>query len=319
MARSPSWTPHDGSPLRDDLGGDRGRRRPGGDRRPVRPAGVGATPAAERGARLLALADAIEAPCRRAGPARDLRYRPPAARHRAASTCRGQRRASAISVAWPTSTGKRRAGRAWHVQLRPAPARGRGGCHRAVELSPYVHELEARPTPRRGQHLFIKPSELTPLPRSAWSEPWSRSACRQVVVTSSPARAGAPGRASPDIPTSPRWTFTGVDGDAAASSPRAQGNLTSAFSSSSAAKGANLVFEAPDSSWVQGRLRHRSMAQACTPWCRLLWHECGVSRGVPGPLREPGQRSIRIGDPTSRGTELGPLTSAAHQERVLSY
>jgi acyl-CoA reductase-like NAD-dependent aldehyde dehydrogenase len=85
-------------------------------------------------------------------------------------------------------------------------------------------------------------------------------------------------------------------------------------------KGANIVFEDADlTAAVNGSAFaiFHNQGQACIAGSRLILHERiadeFLSRFIA--LAE----SIRIGDPLDPATEMGPLTSATHRDRVLRY
>jgi acyl-CoA reductase-like NAD-dependent aldehyde dehydrogenase len=59
-----------------------------------------------------------------------------------------------------------------------------------------------------------------------------------------------------------------------------------------------------------------NQGQACIAGSRLILHEDIAREFLDGFLELA--RSIRIGDPLREETELGPLTSAQHRDRVLS-
>jgi betaine-aldehyde dehydrogenase len=85
-------------------------------------------------------------------------------------------------------------------------------------------------------------------------------------------------------------------------------------------KGPNIVFEDADlDSAVQGSLfaAFHNQGQACIAGSRILVHESIRERFVKRLLDRI--RSLRIGDPLDEKTQMGPLTSKDHQERVLSY
>ena len=85
-------------------------------------------------------------------------------------------------------------------------------------------------------------------------------------------------------------------------------------------KGANIVFDDADldaavagSAWA---IFH-NQGQACIAGSRLL-----LQRGIAERFIERFvglARSIRVGDPLDAHTEMGPLTSAVHRDRVLAY
>src|SRR5262249_15276383 len=85
-------------------------------------------------------------------------------------------------------------------------------------------------------------------------------------------------------------------------------------------KGANIVFEDANleaavngSAWA---IFH-NQGQACIAGSRLILHE-----RIAGPFLEKFSalaRSIKVGDPRELATEMGPLTSTQHRDRVVDY
>lgn len=85
-------------------------------------------------------------------------------------------------------------------------------------------------------------------------------------------------------------------------------------------KGANIVFEDANlvaavngSAWA---IFH-NQGQACIAGSRLILHESIADIFLEHFVKLA--RSIRLGDPLDPKTEMGPLTSAVHRDRVLSY
>lgn len=85
-------------------------------------------------------------------------------------------------------------------------------------------------------------------------------------------------------------------------------------------KGANIVFDDADiTNAVNGSAFaiFHNQGQACIAGSRLLLHEKIADRFLEHFLKLAA--SIRLGDPLDPKTEMGPLTSKMHQERVLSF
>jgi aldehyde dehydrogenase (NAD+) len=85
-------------------------------------------------------------------------------------------------------------------------------------------------------------------------------------------------------------------------------------------KGANIVFADADlDAAVAGSAFaiFHNQGQACIAGSRLLLHE-SIAEGFLDRFLGLA-RSIRLGDPLDAATELGPLTSKHHQQRVLDY
>ena len=85
-------------------------------------------------------------------------------------------------------------------------------------------------------------------------------------------------------------------------------------------KGANIVFEdAPLEAAVAGSAFaiFHNQGQACIAGSRLILHEKIADAFLDKFLALA--KSIRLGNPLDPNTEMGPLTSAGHRDRVLSY
>jgi acyl-CoA reductase-like NAD-dependent aldehyde dehydrogenase len=85
-------------------------------------------------------------------------------------------------------------------------------------------------------------------------------------------------------------------------------------------KGANIVFDDADlTNAVNGSsfAIFHNQGQACIAGSRLLLHEKIADRFLEHFLKLAA--SIRLGDPLDPKTEMGPLTSKMHQERVLNF
>jgi acyl-CoA reductase-like NAD-dependent aldehyde dehydrogenase len=85
-------------------------------------------------------------------------------------------------------------------------------------------------------------------------------------------------------------------------------------------KGANIVFDDADlAAAVQGSAFaiFHNQGQACIAGSRLILHERIAEEFLDRFLALA--RSIRLGDPLDPATEMGPLTSPEHRERVLGY
>ncbi len=85
-------------------------------------------------------------------------------------------------------------------------------------------------------------------------------------------------------------------------------------------KGANIVFDDADiTNAVNGSAFaiFHNQGQACIAGSRLQLHEKIADRFLEHFLKLAA--SIRLGNPLDPATEMGPLTSKLHQERVLNY
>jgi acyl-CoA reductase-like NAD-dependent aldehyde dehydrogenase len=85
-------------------------------------------------------------------------------------------------------------------------------------------------------------------------------------------------------------------------------------------KGANIVYPDADlDAAVHGSAFaiFHNQGQACIAGSRLLLHE-SIADEFLSRFVELAE-SIKVGDPLETGTEMGPLTSPQHRDRVLSY
>ncbi len=85
-------------------------------------------------------------------------------------------------------------------------------------------------------------------------------------------------------------------------------------------KGPNIIFEDANlEAAVQGSLfaAFHNQGQACIAGSRILLHETMWDKFLDAFL--PRVRSLRVGNPLAESTQMGPLTSRDHQERVLAY
>ncbi len=85
-------------------------------------------------------------------------------------------------------------------------------------------------------------------------------------------------------------------------------------------KGANIVFDdAPLEAAINGSAFaiFHNQGQACIAGSRLLLHEAIADEFLERFLALA--RSIKVGNPLDTATEMGPLTSVGHRDRVLSF
>ncbi len=85
-------------------------------------------------------------------------------------------------------------------------------------------------------------------------------------------------------------------------------------------KGANIVFDDADlDAALEGSAFaiYHNQGQACIAGSRLLLHEAIADEFTERFLELTA--TIRLGDPLDPNTEMGPLTSPAHRDRVLNY
>lgn len=170
-----------------------------------------------------------------------------------------------------------------------------------------------------GNTAVMKPSELVPLSTLRLCELMVEVGIPPGVVNVVPGYghdAGARIAAHPDIA---KVSFTGSTRTGRSIVEASAGNLKR-LQLELGGKGANVVFADAD---VEAAVNGSAFAifhnqgQACIAGSRLLLHESVADAFLDRFLALA--RSIRVGDPLAPGTEMGPLTSPEHRDRVLSY
>jgi|HubBroStandDraft_4_1064222.scaffolds.fasta_scaffold50759_2 aldehyde dehydrogenase (NAD+) len=170
-----------------------------------------------------------------------------------------------------------------------------------------------------GNTVVMKPSELTPLSTLRIAELLQEAGVPDGVVNIVPGYGETAGWAIATHPRVRKLSFTGSTAvgrrlveASAASLKRLQLEL--------GGKGANIVFDDADiESAVNGSAFaiFHNQGQACIAGSRLLLHERIADRFLDDFLNVATH--IRIGDPLDAATEMGPLTSMLHRDRVLAY
>jgi acyl-CoA reductase-like NAD-dependent aldehyde dehydrogenase len=170
-----------------------------------------------------------------------------------------------------------------------------------------------------GNTVVLKPAELTPMSALRVGELIAEVGFPPGVVNIVPGYGPTAGQRILDHPDIAKVSFTGstavgraVVAASAASLKRVHLEL--------GGKGANIVFPDADLPAAVGGTAFgifHNQGQACIAASRLIVHEAVAEEFLE---RFVGlAESIRIGDPKEPDTELGPLTSPQHRDRVLSY
>ncbi|MGV3572399.1 MAG: aldehyde dehydrogenase family protein [Ramlibacter sp.] len=170
-----------------------------------------------------------------------------------------------------------------------------------------------------GNCVVLKPAEITPLSALKIAELMVQAGMPPGVVNVLPGLGSVAGQALADHPEVAKIAFTGSTATGRKVVHASAGNLKK-VQLELGGKGANIVFDDANlvaavngSAWA---IFH-NQGQACIAGARLLLHE-----KIAGEFLERFialARSIRIGNPLDETTEMGPLTSALHQQRVLAY
>lgn len=170
-----------------------------------------------------------------------------------------------------------------------------------------------------GNTIVLKPAELTPLSSLSLAELLVEAELPAGVVNIVPgpgATAGSRIAAHPDIA---KVSFTGSTAVGRKIIEASAGNIKR-LSLELGGKGANIVFADAD---LDAALMGAAFAvfqnqgQACIAGSRLIVQN-SIADEFLDRLVELS-KSIRVGSPFDPATEMGPLTSAGHRERVLQF
>jgi aldehyde dehydrogenase (NAD+) len=170
-----------------------------------------------------------------------------------------------------------------------------------------------------GNTVVLKPAELTPLSSLAIAELVREVGIPPGVVNIIPGYGATAGQRLAEHDRVSKLTFTGSTATGRRIVQASAGNLKK-LQLELGGKGPNIVFDDADLDAAVGGsafgLFH-NQGQACIAGTRLLLHASIADRFLDAFIALA--RSIRLGDPMDPRTEMGPLTSRMHQERVLSY
>ncbi len=170
-----------------------------------------------------------------------------------------------------------------------------------------------------GNTVVMKPSELVPLSTLRLSELLSEVGVPPGVVNVVPGYGRTAGARIAQHPDVGKISFTGSTAVGRSIVEASATNLKR-VQLELGGKGANVVFDDANlDAAVAGSAFaiFHNQGQACIAGSRLILHEAIADEFVE---RFVGlASSIRLGDPLASGTEMGPLTSPEHRDRVLSY
>ncbi|MNO77008.1 Aldehyde dehydrogenase PuuC [compost metagenome] len=170
-----------------------------------------------------------------------------------------------------------------------------------------------------GNTVVIKPSEITPLSTLRIAELMKQVGFPDGVVNVVPGYGHTAGQRLAEHPQVGKIAFTGSTATGRRIVEASQGNLKR-VQLELGGKGANIVFDDADlNAAINGAAWaiFHNQGQACIAGSRLILHE-RIADDFLGRFVELA-KSIRLGDPMDPNTEMGPLTSALHRDRVLSY
>ena len=170
-----------------------------------------------------------------------------------------------------------------------------------------------------GNTIVMKPSELTPLTALRVAEIMAEVGLPAGVVNMVPGYGHTAGARIVEHPGIAKVSFTGST-NVGRSVARGSADTLKRVHLELGGKGANLVFEDANLiAAVNGTAFgiFHNQGQACIAASRLIIHESVADEFLARFIELA--RSIRVGDPKDPTTEMGPLTSAMHRDRVLNY
>jgi acyl-CoA reductase-like NAD-dependent aldehyde dehydrogenase len=170
-----------------------------------------------------------------------------------------------------------------------------------------------------GNTIVMKPAEITPLTSLKIAELMAQAGMPDGVVNIVPGLGAVAGQYIAEHDGIAKVAFTGSTATGRRIVQASAGNLKK-VQLELGGKGANIVFDDANlvaavngSAWA---IFH-NQGQACIAGSRLLLHEKIAEAFLEKFVALA--RSIKLGNPLDPTTEMGPLTSAQHRDRVLSY
>jgi betaine-aldehyde dehydrogenase len=170
-----------------------------------------------------------------------------------------------------------------------------------------------------GNCVVLKPAELTPLTSLRIAALTAEAGIPDGVVNVVPGLGSVAGQYIAEHERIAKVAFTGSTTTGRRIVQASAGNLKK-VQLELGGKGANIVFDDADlAAAVNGAAWaiFHNQGQACIAGSRLVLHE-RIADAFLDRFTELA-RSIRIGNPLDPATEMGPLTSLQHRERVLAY
>jgi acyl-CoA reductase-like NAD-dependent aldehyde dehydrogenase len=170
-----------------------------------------------------------------------------------------------------------------------------------------------------GNTIVMKPAELTPLSTLMIADLARNVGFPKGVINILPGYGNIAGQYLAEHPGVDKIAFTGSTATGRKIVQASSGNLKR-VQLELGGKGANIVF---DDASLPAAINGSAFAifhnqgQACIAGSRLILHERIAAQFLDGFLKLA--RSIRIGNPLNADTEMGPLTSQLHRDRVLAY
>jgi acyl-CoA reductase-like NAD-dependent aldehyde dehydrogenase len=170
-----------------------------------------------------------------------------------------------------------------------------------------------------GNTVVLKPAELTPMSALRVAELATEVGFPPGVVNVVPGYGPTAGQRLVEHPDVAKVSFTGSTAVGRGVVTGSAGNLKQVHLELGG-KGANIVFPDADLPAAVGGTAFgifHNQGQACIAASRLIVHHDVADEFLTRLIALA--RSIKLGDPKDPATEMGPLTSPGHRDRVLSY
>jgi len=170
-----------------------------------------------------------------------------------------------------------------------------------------------------GNCVVMKPAEITPLSSLRMAELMAEVGFPAGVVNIVPGLGNVAGQYIAEHPNINKVAFTGSTAVGRRIVQASAGNLKR-VQLELGGKGANIVFnDANLTEAVNGSAFaiFHNQGQACIAGSRLVLHESIAEEFLERFITLA--KSIKIGNPLDPTTEMGPVTSTQHRDRVLSY
>ena len=170
-----------------------------------------------------------------------------------------------------------------------------------------------------GNCVVLKPAEITPLSSLRIAELMAEAGMPEGVVNILPGLGQVAGQYIAEHSEIAKIAFTGSTATGRRIVQASAGNLKK-VQLELGGKGANIVFE---DAFLPAAINGAAWAifhnqgQACIAGARLVLHESIAEEFLEKFTALA--KSIRLGNPLDPNTEMGPLTSQLHRDRVLSY
>src|SRR6185503_13584577 len=170
-----------------------------------------------------------------------------------------------------------------------------------------------------GNAVVMKPAEITPLTSLRIAELMAEVGIPEGVVNIIPGIGSVAGQYMAEHPQIAKIAFTGSTAVGKRVVAASAGNLKK-VQLELGGKGANIVFDDADlTAAVNGSAFaiFHNQGQACIAGSRLMLHERIADEFLERFIALA--KTIRLGNPLDPQTEMGPLTSIQHRDRVLRY